>query len=248
MTADEDFELFGEATADEQAQLSKLQSQRRQERAERVESGDTNDLDFQRMRYRMSRADDGSDSLNGRLPINLGQAFSQPERTEILDAVAAHVAANDWTHGRHSTVPTRDIPVRDLPIGAQLTERLRGLIFPALEKHTQIEQRYWEFRDLFVIGYDANHQRELAVHKDGCLASLTLLLNDPSEFEGGGTLFSDFDLHVKQQPGDAWVHDANLNHAGVAITKGQRIIVVAFMDTVGGMTDVLSTSIPHGFS
>ncbi|ORX71542.1 hypothetical protein DL89DRAFT_203439, partial [Linderina pennispora] len=136
-----------------------------------------------------------------------------------------------WTHGRHSTVPTRDIPVRNLPIGGWLTERLRVVLFPALEKHTQISERYWEFRDIFIIGYDANHQRELAVHRDGCLASLTLLLNDPSEFEGGGTLFTDFDLHVKQQPGDAWVHDANLNHAGIAITKGQRIIMVAFMDT-----------------
>ncbi|KAI8325393.1 hypothetical protein GQ54DRAFT_295443 [Martensiomyces pterosporus] len=250
MADDDSIDLFGDISAEEQRAIDALAAKRREEQAEHFESQESaQSLDFQRWRYLSSDKElPGTalpfDTLKGREPTNLGPAFTGAELCEILASVRTHVAQSDWSTQRHSAFPTQDIPVRDLPISKMVTDRLERLLFPKLEEHTGIQRGYWAFRDLFIIGYHADRQRALEAHTDGCLASLTLLLNDPGEFEGGGTYFEKFKLHVMQSPGDAWIHDANLQHSGVAISRGTRIIMVAFMDTVGGMTDVLSSGEP----
>ncbi|KAJ2761263.1 hypothetical protein IWQ56_005296 [Coemansia nantahalensis] len=243
-TSDEELDLFGPETASERTSIDDLLQRRRDAQRAAQEEGTLDRLAFQRRRYLQSGQHTpealGFETLRNARPMNFGEAFSQRERQEILASVHAHVSAHAWTTQRHGAFPTRDIPVSAISVADMVADRLRVMLFPRLEAHTGIDAGLWAFRDLFVVGYHEDHQRALELHSDGCLASLTLLLNDPSEFDGGGTVFEKFDLLVRQAPGDAWIHDGKLRHGGAEITRGQRVVMVAFLDTVGGATTALA--------
>ncbi|KAJ2712778.1 hypothetical protein H4R19_002580 [Coemansia spiralis] len=240
---DDDFDLFGATTASERASADELYKQRRN--AQRASLDDVQDqLTFQRRRYLQSDQHPpgvlGFETLRSARPLNFGELFSLSERQAILASVYDHVSAHEWTTQRHGAFPTRDIPVCATSVADMVAGRLRDQLFPWLQARTGIDVGFWAFRDLFVVGYHEDHQRALDLHSDGCLASLTLLLNDPAEFEGGGTLFDKFGLLVRHAPGDAWIHDGKLRHGAAEIARGQRVVMVAFFDTVGGQTTALA--------
>jgi len=58
------------------------------------------------------------------------------------------------------------------------------------------------------------------------------LLNDASDFEGGGTYFEHLDTAVAISRGDCTLHDSSALHAGHAITSGTRIILVGFVESI----------------
>ncbi|KAJ2808980.1 hypothetical protein H4R20_000488 [Coemansia guatemalensis] len=243
MSENEEFDLFGDLSPKEQAisadVLRKLCNTRQ------LPVSPNNSLSDQRVRYLQSdrKANNAIGeyaTLRSAQPMNFGLVFTAHERQSIIESVYSHVRDKGWTAQRHGAFPTRDIPVKDISVSEMVYDRLATSLFPSLQQHTGIDVKYWTFRDLFVIEYHEHHQRALELHSDGCLASLTLLLNDTSEFGGGGTFFEKFNLHIEQNPGDAWIHDGKLRHSGVEISRGQRLVMVAFMDTVGGHTNMLS--------
>ena len=96
-------------------------------------------------------------------------------------------------------------------------------------------------------GEDRNTMDHLDFHRDGSLLSFTVLLSPLDEFEGGGTIFDALgdivpDNHetnsilqpsgVIQPPraGYAVLHSGKLLHGGHMVTKGQRIVLVGFVD------------------
>jgi hypothetical protein len=68
--------------------------------------------------------------------------------------------------------------------------------------------------------------------------SFNILLNHPSEFEGGGTYF-DHPLNYTRQieQGSVLVHSGRRRHAGVEITAGIRFLLVGFIDEHRSTTD-----------
>lgn len=232
-------DLFGELTTEEQQQIDELNRQRKNKQQQHLEKDNSNSLAYQRQRYLQNNQVLDA-NLRNHEPFNFGQMFTQSERQKILKNIHEYTTNQGWTTQRHGAFPTRDIPVKCLQVSDLVFARLEQRLFPQLEAYTGISAEYWAFRDLFVVGYHEDHQRKLDVHSDGCLASLTLLLNEASEFTGGGTYFEKFDMTVKQMSGDAWIHDGKLRHGGVAISSGKRIVMVAFMDTLGGYTDILT--------
>ncbi|KAJ2454829.1 hypothetical protein EV183_001248 [Coemansia sp. RSA 2336] len=232
---DSDFDVFGDTSSSgSEADSPAIQHRGRSQAAKLSE------LDLQRRQYlQSSHKEVAFPTLRNQKPINFGQAFDLAKRQSILNSLAELVDQSGWTLQRHGAFPTRDIPVNHLSVAEMVASRLKEFLFPRLEERTGISEHYWTFRDLFIVGYHQDHQRSLEMHSDGSLASLTLLLNETSEFEGGGTFFKKFDLLVKQNPGDAWIHDGRLDHCSEAITRGERIVMVAFIDTVGGCTDLL---------
>ena len=85
--------------------------------------------------------------------------------------------------------------------------------------------------DIFVVRYDAdNGQANLRKHTDASHLSFNVLLND--EFEGGGTRFhSRVDgtyYDVKPDVGEGIISHAEIQHEGLATTKGTRYILVGF--------------------
>ena len=85
-------------------------------------------------------------------------------------------------------------------------------------------------RDLFFVKYDLLKQNELKLHRDGSLVSFNILLNDASEFEGGGTYFKHLDKVIGIEKGDCVIHSGKVLHAGHPITSGERYILVGFLD------------------
>jgi hypothetical protein len=94
---------------------------------------------------------------------------------------------------------------------------------------------------------DRNTMDRLAFHRDGSLLSFTVLLSPPNEFKGGGTIFdalfdvdtTDYnDSSILQSPGViqppkagyVTLHSGKLLHGGHIVTRGQRIVLVGFVD------------------
>ena len=92
-------------------------------------------------------------------------------------------------------------------------------------------------------------QAALELHRDASLLSFNVLLNEASSFTGGGTVFphlavertssgdsagcdvADADGVVRLTQGDACVHGGGVLHGGRAVTSGQRMLLVGFVDS-----------------
>jgi len=132
-------------------------------------------------------------------------------------------------------------------------------IFDKLSTAYDIDVEDMSFLDLFCASYEAkddtdnmiNESEErttmdrLDYHRDGSLLSFTILLSPPNEFEGGGTIFDVLgdvsianEYDILQSPGViqpshagyATLHSGKLLHGGHRVSKGQRIVLVGFVD------------------
>ena len=85
--------------------------------------------------------------------------------------------------------------------------------------------------DLFVCKYEAGAgQAGLGVHRDDSEVSFVVLLNDPSEFEGGGTTFVRGETPPAFRSAGGCVLFCGLRvHAGRPITGGVRYILAGFV-------------------
>lgn len=156
--------------------------------------------------------------------------LSPLECQSILDICRTKEDA--WTTARHSAFATTDIPIRTDPHLDFLEPLIKQRLFPELAHHYGFRVQELEFRDIFLVKYSARAQRGLKLHTDGCLFSLTLLISHPNDFEGGGTFFKSINDVVYLNQGDCAYHDARVLHSGMDITKGERYILVAFIDTI----------------
>lgn len=86
-------------------------------------------------------------------------------------------------------------------------------------------------QDIFFVKYSAaaGAQRDLRVHTDGSVFSFNVLLNEPTDFDGGGTIFEASGLTVKPSRGTAIGHSGRVRHGGVAISRGERYLLVGFV-------------------
>ena len=163
------------------------------------------------------------------------QLYRQHQRYVVaelltLDECAELLAAaqrQPWTTNRHDRYPTTDIPLASLECGAAVEQRLRERVLPLLEQHFGFSRL--AFRDLFVVKYSADAQRELALHRDVSQLSFNVLLNEASEFDGGGTYFERLDQTVQLRRGQVLLHSGRLRHAGRPVTRGERYILVGFV-------------------
>ena len=153
---------------------------------------------------------------------------------------------------RHQSYSTCDFPVEDCE---QLQNYLDEIdfdnrLFGDLSELYQIDSEDMEYLDLFVAHYqakdgsgdDSQIMDRLEAHRDGSLLSFSLLLNNPDEFEGGGTFYDalrDVEpsglLHRKgnirpEKAGDAVLHCGKLLHGADVVTKGSRTVLVGFID------------------
>ena len=109
----------------------------------------------------------------------------------------------------------------DFLFSVLLLDAILGLVFlrPALSQ-PQVEGE----------GSVVAPQSGLALHCDGSLLSFNLLLNNPGDFEGGGTFFETSGETHHLARGDALLHCGKLRHAGAPVLHGLRVILVGFID------------------
>jgi hypothetical protein len=151
---------------------------------------------------------------------------------------------------RHQSYSTCDFPVEDCDALQHYLDDIDfdGLLFSDLSELYGIDKEDMEYLDLFVAHYQAKDSTDsevmdrLEAHRDGSLLSFSLLLNDPSDFEGGGTFYDalrDVEpsgiLHPNgnirpSKAGDAVLHCGKLLHGADVVTKGSRTVLVGFID------------------
>ena len=137
-----------------------------------------------------------------------------------------------WTTSRHSAYPTTDLPVDKIPsIFGIILETLKTIMKRISISYELHNDMTIDVKDLFVVKYSHDAQTHLEMHTDASFISFNILLNESSEFEGGGTKFEDGLTHHSQQ-GDLFIHSSLVKHSGSTITKGIRYLLVGFVDVI----------------
>ncbi|ORX43552.1 hypothetical protein DM01DRAFT_1340703 [Hesseltinella vesiculosa] len=232
--SDDELELFSELDQDEQIVLQKRQdavnnaNQQRLQRLTAESPKARSILDNRWVFFQVRKSHFPS-------PVVVPEVLTADQCQMILDQCLQMEDA--WTSDRHSAFPTHDIPLTTTPSFADVVSLLRErVIYKILCPMYGFAPHQLGFRDLFLVKYSACGQRGLAAHTDGCLLSFSILVNGPTDFSGGGTQFFVSDgspstlLHPHQ--GALIHHDSRIKHQGNDITKGERVIIVGFVDTV----------------
>ena len=150
---------------------------------------------------------------------------------KAIELAEAHASQGEgWTTARHFAVPTTDLPVHASPdLLKWFNACLKDAIFPAVAQVTGASSDKLRVIDAFVVRYDKSKQKALPLHSDQSEYSITLPLNDRSQYEGGGTFFAALDEAVNCDSGGLVVFPGALYHAGAPTTKGRRYVIVAFL-------------------
>lgn len=138
-----------------------------------------------------------------------------------------------WTTSRHKKYPTTDLPILSIPnLQTLVTNTIKYDVLPLIAEKYNVSKYLLDLNDLFVVKYDYNKQSELEYHKDGSVFSINILLNDTSEFEGGGTYFKNKNenMLVHNTKGGLVIHSGQCLHSGNKITNGKRYILVGFIN------------------
>ena len=135
-----------------------------------------------------------------------------------------------WTVDRHTKYPTTDLPVDKIPsIFGLVLETLKTITGRVSASYGLDDKMVINVKDLFVVKYSDDAQNQLEMHCDDSFMSFSILLNDASEFEGGGTYFDD-GLTCRLNKGETLLHSSQIKHSGLPITKGHRYLLVGFMN------------------
>ena len=139
-----------------------------------------------------------------------------------------------WTTQRHHAVPTTDVPLIDLPsVLPWFNDALREGLLPALSSRypeAAAEIALMRVLDCFLVRYRAGAQARLPTHSDQSLLSFTISLNDPDEYEGGGTWFEALGRSIDAPAaGHVVMFPGKVEHGGNAISAGTRYIIVLFI-------------------
>ena len=172
------------------------------------------------------------------------RVISLEECAWVVAQAEAHAAARGgWSTSRHVAYATTDIPLHTIDtlrawFPRVLHERLFPLVASAPAFRALLEPiggaRALRVHDCFVVKYTgatdgAEQQKELHAHKDQALISFTIGLNSVSEYDGGGTYFEALDQTVPTDAGHFTAFASTLVHAGVAVTRGTRYVLVLFL-------------------
>lgn len=179
------------------------------------------------------------------------RVFSITECDQIVGALRRGVAMRGgWDTDRHSKYPTMDVPLA--VAGAEVEHLVRCAIFARVLK--PLAARYYGasflpehlcFRDVFFVRYHACEavdesadaqsegaaaQSSLSAHTDGSTFSFNVALSSQGlDFEGGGTFLEEDGRVIRPARGSAVAHGGQVRHGGLAVTRGERLILVGFV-------------------
>ena len=130
--------------------------------------------------------------------------------------------------------------IKDIPgVREWFNDALRDRIFPTLAKlfpEVVSDPSRLCVQSAYLFKYTPESGEKTDMHMDSSLLSFTILLNDPSEFKGGGTFFEalgDTGEVILMNKGDITLRPAGLRHRGQPITKGKRYIIGGFVTVTG---------------
>lgn len=187
--------------------------------------------------------------------IHVMSILSDQEAARCLELATAYASVTGcWEQPdqlRHAAYSTCDFAVEEC-------EEMQNYL-----NFIEFDKRMWEhlntlfgigfevmsYLDFFCAHYQSNEEGQatktmdrLQSHRDGSLLSFTITLNDPEEFEGGGTFF-DALRDVKPtavllnggvvrplRAGDGVLHSGKILHGADVVRSGKRTVLVGFVD------------------
>eukprot|EP00933_Yihiella_yeosuensis_P014267 TRINITY_DN12847_c7_g1_i1.p1 TRINITY_DN12847_c7_g1~~TRINITY_DN12847_c7_g1_i1.p1 ORF type:complete len:398 (-),score=85.19 TRINITY_DN12847_c7_g1_i1:100-1293(-) len=164
-------------------------------------------------------------------------AMTAAEAAELVTEAEQWSAENGgWQTNRHRAYQTTDLDIASSsPLLLQLcNDHLEKSLLPLLSKLYSLPLVDLAVEDLFLVRYSAEkgEQNSLQPHRDDSELSFVVLLNDPKEFSGGGTLFLDAEPNLRAAPdaaGSAVFFCGRQLHAGIEIQSGLRYILAGFV-------------------
>jgi hypothetical protein len=138
-----------------------------------------------------------------------------------------------WTLNRHDAYPTTDIPIQNIRSVFKfiVTSFFDNIKEKIITDYCITNDKIFDVNDMFIVKYiaDGVHQDSLEMHYDASLFSASILLNEKSDFDGGGTYYEDgITSHINK--GDMIIHTKRHKHSGLKITRGIRYILVFFIN------------------
>ena len=169
----------------------------------------------------------------------------------IQSAKDAAAKRGGWTTDRHVHAPTCDIPAFELdPSAVRWVRRgfhsvLLPLVASALPPELGLSANNLRIQDCFVVRYDGKEEGQgqiqnsdgengpgfasLKPHEDESLVSLTIALNDMSDYDGGGLFIASTGDLLNGDAGTVLSFAGGLVHGGYPVTRGTRWILTVFL-------------------
>lgn len=199
---------------------------------------------------------------------NLSKVYMTPQtlspeisKSFIDSAEASAHSHGGWSTGRHKRHSTTDIDCAEESgqLLSLVNPALRYTLLPLIAKLYNVDPLQCTAEDVFVVKYcpSSNYmkkennetyseegQSSLAMHRDGSELSFVINLNDPTEFEGGGTSFysaSSTKSHsasssptllfvaTPETVGSCVSFCGLQQHGGMSVTAGVRYILAGFV-------------------
>ena len=156
--------------------------------------------------------------------------FSSKFCKELIDNLKDFTG---WTNGRHKFYPTNDVLIENYNSQfAKIYDTiLKNVIFPGVDAlYDGNVTKSKVTHETFIIRYRPEIQGFLRLHHDASAFTILTTLSDLEDYEGGGTFFSEHNVHVKSPAGHVTIHPGNLTHKHGArpITSGERYVIVSF--------------------
>ena len=153
----------------------------------------------------------------------------------LCDLMVWESQLHQFESSRHRHFPTVDVPLRKMIKSYQkFHPLLQSTIYPYIKKLYKLRQAKFSVVDLFIVKYSTREQDHLKEHRDGSIISFNILLNQSSDFRGGGTKFSGIQggLTLRNEKGGSIFHCGKLKHSGVKIVGRDsfRLILVGFLN------------------
>jgi len=156
----------------------------------------------------------------------------------IREAEATAMWTKSFPHAsktREESMPDR-VKVEELPETLSwLTRTLPRRISPAIEQAfpecAQCKAQYLRPYQAIVLRYDADSDAgpvSTPVHQDFSFITLTVPLNDPAQYQGGGTWLHPLQRSVRPNVGHPLAHSGRVWHGGHPVTSGTRYALAIF--------------------
>ena len=164
-------------------------------------------------------------------------------KEECASIIAEAEAVAQWTKSfphaskeREASMPDR-VKVDELPstlawLGPTLARRLCPAIEAAFPACPEAKAQNLRLYQATVLRYDASASHagpvSTPVHQDFSFLTMTVPLNDPEMYSGGGTWIHPLQRAVRPPTGHALAHAGRVWHAGEAVTGGTRYALALF--------------------
>lgn len=170
-----------------------------------------------------------------------------PETCELVRRMAdEHVKAIEENGNNVATWRTlytytkKDLPCSEVKgLTSRVTDHIMsnvidvvGEIYGKKQEATKLHPRSWKEPHLLLYRKFENEPPHTGVemHYDGCDITWNCMLSKSTEYDGGGTYIRALRKTVRLEQGQVLVHPGELYHKGCDITRGERALIVCFMD------------------